>query len=93
MANIQSQTKRNITNLKARAHHASFKAAMRTAIKSVDSLIAKQDLPGAQTALKQALKLIDKSVSNGVQKKQTAARQKSQLMTRLNRASKTKQPA
>jgi small subunit ribosomal protein S20 len=93
MANIQSQTKRNITNLKARAHHASFKASMRTAIKVVDQLLTKQDLPAAQTALRQALKLIDKSVSNGVQKKQTAARQKSQLMLRVNRANQTKKPA
>jgi small subunit ribosomal protein S20 len=89
MANIQSQTKRIITNLKATKHNATFKAQMRTAIKRVRGLVAKSDLAGATIALNQAVKLIDKSVAHGIQKKQTAARQKSRLMSFVAQQSKS----
>ena len=80
MANIQSQTKRIITNQKAEDHNFAFKASMRTAMKKVKSLLAKKDLAGATAALAIANKFIDKSVSHGIQKSQPAARQKSRLM-------------
>jgi small subunit ribosomal protein S20 len=88
MANIQSQTKRIITNLKATVHNTTFKAQMRTAVKRVKALVAKQDMPAANTALNHAVKLIDKSVAHGIQKKQTAARQKSRLMSFVAQQSK-----
>jgi small subunit ribosomal protein S20 len=80
MANIASQTKRIATNLKATQHNMTFKASMRTAMKKVKALLLKKDAAGAKLALNKAIQLIDKSVSNGVQKKATAARQKSRLM-------------
>lgn len=80
MANIQSQTKRILTNQKAEDHNFAYKASMRTAMKKVKTMLAKKDLPGATTALASANKFIDKSVSHGIQKSQTAARQKSRLM-------------
>ena len=80
MANIQSQVKRIITNRKAEDHNFTFKASMRTAMKKVKTLLSKKDLPGATASLAIANKLIDKSVSHGIQKNQTAARQKSRLM-------------
>jgi small subunit ribosomal protein S20 len=80
MANIASQTKRILTNLKATQHNTTFKASMRTAIKRVKALLVKKDVDGAKLALNRAIQLIDKSVSHGVQTKATAARQKSRLM-------------
>lgn len=80
MANIQSQTKRILTNQKAEDHNFAYKASMRTAMKKVKTMLAKKDLPGATAALATANKFIDKSVSHGIQKSQTAARQKSRLM-------------
>jgi small subunit ribosomal protein S20 len=80
MANIQSQTKRILTNQKAEDHNFAYKASMRTAMKKVKTMLAKKDLPGAKAALATANKFIDKSVSHGIQKSQTAARQKSRLM-------------
>lgn len=80
MANIQSQTKRILTNQKAEDHNFAYKASMRTAMKKVKTMLAKKDLPGATAALASANKFIDKSVSHGIQKSQTAARQKSRLM-------------
>lgn len=88
MANIQSQTKRIITNRKAEDHNFTFKASMRTAMKKVKALLAKKDLPGATAALAIANKLIDKSVTHGIQKSQTAARQKSRLMKFFSQQSK-----
>jgi small subunit ribosomal protein S20 len=88
MANIQSQTKRIITNQKAEDHNFAFKASMRTAMKKVKSLLAKKDLAGATAALAVANKFIDKSVSHGIQKSQTAARQKSRLMKFFSQQSK-----
>ena len=88
MANIQSQTKRILTNQKAEDHNFAFKASMRTAMKKVKSLLAKKDLAGATAALAIANKFIDKSVSHGIQKTQTAARQKSRLMKFFSQQSK-----
>ena len=88
MANIQSQTKRIITNQKAEDHNFTFKASMRTAMKKVKTLLSKKDIPGATIALAFANKLIDKSVSHGIQKSQTAARQKSRLMKFFSQQSK-----
>ena len=89
MANIKSQTKRIQTNLKAEEHNFTFKASMRTAMKNTKAVLAIKDLPGAKLALNQAIKLIDKSVAHGIQKSQTASRQKSRLMTFFNTQSKT----
>lgn len=89
MANIKSQTKRIQTNLKAEEHNFTFKASMRTAIKKTKALLAKNDLAGAKLALNLAIKLIDKSVAHGIQKSQTASRQKSRLMTFFNLQSKS----
>jgi small subunit ribosomal protein S20 len=88
MANIQSQIKRIVTNQKAEDHNFAFKASMRTAIKRVKQQLANKDLKAAQTSLNLAIKLIDKSVSHGIQKLQTAARQKSRLMSFFSEQSK-----
>jgi small subunit ribosomal protein S20 len=80
MANIASQTKRIATNLKATVHNTTYKASMRTAVKRVKALLNKKDVAGAKLALNKAIQMIDKSVSHHVQKKTTAARQKSRLM-------------
>ena len=77
MANIKSQIKRNKTNEKARQRNASAKSAIRTSIKKVRLAVEAKDLAKAEEALKAAFRLIDKTVSDGVQHKNTAARQKS----------------
>ncbi|HHT67071.1 MAG TPA: 30S ribosomal protein S20 [Erysipelotrichaceae bacterium] len=84
MANIKSQIKRNKTNEKARLRNASQKSAMRTAIKKVKVAVEAQDLANAETLLKEAFRLIDKTVSDGIQHKNTAARKKSELSILVN---------
>lgn len=84
MANIKSQIKRNKTNEKSRVRNASIKSALRTASKKVREAVAKGDLASAEVLLKEAFKLIDKSYSDGVQAKNTVARQKSSLQNLVN---------
>jgi len=84
MANIKSQVKRIKTNEKANARNSALKSALRTASKKVRLAVEAKDLEKAELALREAVALIDKSVSKGVQHKKTAARQKSHLQTLVN---------
>ncbi len=79
MANIKSQVKRIKTNEKARLANASFKSSMRTACKAVEAAVKAGDKERAEKLLPVAFSKIDKSVSRGIQHKNTAARQKSRL--------------
>ncbi len=77
MANIKSQIKRNRTNEAARLRNKSAKSAIRTAMKNVRLAVEAKDKAKALEAEKVAYKLIDKSVSDGIQQANTGARQKS----------------
>jgi len=84
MANIKSQIKRVETNEKARVRNASAKSAMRTAVKKVKAAVEAKDLVKAESLLNEAVRLIDKSVSDGIQHQNTAARQKGELQRLIN---------
>ena len=84
MANIKSQIKRIGTNEKARKRNASAKSAIRTASKKVRLAVEAKDLEQAKVLLKKAYSLIDKSVSDGIQHKNTASRQKAALANLVN---------
>lgn len=84
MANIKSQIKRVGTNEKARMRNASAKSAVRTAIKKVRVAAEANDKAAAIEACNVAFRLIDKTVSDGIQKKNTAARQKSEVSRLVN---------
>ena len=84
MANIKSQIKRNRTNEKARQRNASAKSAVRTASKKVRLAVEAKDLALAEELLKKAFCLIDKTVSDGIQHENTAARQKGALQRLVN---------
>lgn len=84
MANIKSQIKRVGTNEKARIRNAAAKSAVRTSIKKVRVAVAANDKAAAVEASNAAFRLIDKSVSDGIQHKNTAARQKSEVSRLVN---------
>ena len=84
MANIKSQIKRIGTNEKARKRNAAAKSAIRTASKKVRLAVEAKDLEKAKALLVKAYSLIDKSVSDGIQHKNTAARQKAALAKLVN---------
>ena len=84
MANIKSQIKRNRTNEEARLRNKAAKSAIRTSMKKVRVAVEAKDLAAAEKALVEANRLIDKSVSDGVQHKNTASRQKSEMSRLVN---------
>lgn len=84
MANIKSQIKRIGTSEKARQRNAAAKSRLRTAAKKVKLAVEAKDLVAAETLLNTAYCYIDKSVSDGVQHKNTAARQKAELGRLVN---------
>lgn len=84
MANIKSQIKRNRTNEIARERNKAAKSAIRTSMKKVRVAVEAKDLATAESALLAAFRLIDKSVSDGIQHKNTASRQKGELQRLVN---------
>ena len=84
MANIKSQIKRNRTNEEARLRNKAAKSGVRTAMKKVRVAVEAKDLKAAEEALLAAERLIDKSVSDGIQHKNTGARQKSEIRKLVN---------
>lgn len=84
MANIKSQKKRAITNLKSQQRNASEKSALKTAIKAVKTAVDANDKEAAAVAYNNANKLLDKSVCSGIKTKNYVARQKSKLSKAIN---------
>ena len=88
MAQIKSQIKRIETNEKARQRNVAARSRIATESKKVRVLVEAGKVEEAQAQLKVALKLIDKSVTDGVYHRSTAARKKSHLTKLVNSLSK-----
>ena len=84
MANIKSQKKRALTNLKRQNAKAGEKSALKTAIKAVRTAVDAKDKDAAVAAYNTANKLLDKAIVSGIKKKNYVARQKSRLATAIN---------
>jgi small subunit ribosomal protein S20 len=83
VASHESALKAHRQSLKNREHNRQFRSRLRTALKNVRTAIAGNDLPGARSALKQTISLIDRMASKGIIHKNAAGRYKSRLNTRL----------
>jgi small subunit ribosomal protein S20 len=81
VANIKSQIKRNKQNVIARERNKAVKSELRTRAKNA---VAALDTENEESALRLAVKRIDKAASKGVIHKNQAANKKSGLMKRLN---------
>jgi small subunit ribosomal protein S20 len=79
MANIKSQVKRNRQNVVRNERNKSIRSELRTRMKNAVDAAESGDAAAAEKALRLAQKRIDSAVSNGVLKKNTAARRKSRL--------------
>ena len=83
MANIKSQIKRNRQNLKRsqrnRGVRSEINTRTRSALEAIDN-----DAADADEAVRLAVKRIDKAAGRGVIHRNTAARNKSRLLRRLN---------
>ena len=79
MANIKSSKKAiKVIAKKTLADH-DYKARVKNSIKECENAIAAKEVDAATEALKKVQKNIDKAVSKGVIKKNTANRQKARL--------------
>ena len=83
MANIKSAIKRAKLSEERRAHNASIKSDMRSAVKTVEALVTNNDLENAKEAFKTASKKLDKA-RKGLIHQNAAARQKSRLAKQVN---------
>lgn len=81
MANIKSQIKRNRQNEKRRLRNRSVRSEIHTRTKA--ALAAAEAGEDTAEKLDAAIRRIDSAVSKGVLHKNTAARQKSRLVTRV----------
>lgn len=84
MPNIKSAIKRVKTSEKKRAHNAAQKSALRTAVRTFETLAEKNEVDAAKSALLTASKKLDKAASKGLIHKNVASRQKSRLTKILN---------
>ena len=76
MPHHKSAAKRVKTNEKARLSNVAAKSRMRSAVKAVRSATTKA---AAESALKTAITILDRTAAKGIIKKETASRQKSRL--------------
>lgn len=92
MANIKSQKKRNLTNLKARERNKAVKSELKTRVKAA-LRDAETGAEEAGDSLRLAQKRLDKAASKGVIHKNQAARRKSRLMKSAALAAAPEVPA
>ena len=83
MANIKSSKKAIKVIAKKTAANHDFKVRVKNTIKECEKAIAAKDVAAATEAIKKVQKNIDKAVSKGVMKKNTADREKSRLNTKV----------
>ena len=83
MANIKSAIKRAKTSEKRRVANSQEKAAMRTEVKRVDTLVVEGNKEAAQEAFVLATKKIDKAAAKGLIHQNKAGRDKSRLAARI----------
>ncbi|MBU6459842.1 MAG: 30S ribosomal protein S20 [Proteobacteria bacterium] len=79
MANSAQARKRARQSIKQRAHNASLRSTLRTAIKKVTKAIAAGDKAAAQTIYNESVSVIDRIADKRIIHKNKAARHKSRL--------------
>ena len=84
MANSAQARKRARQAIKRKERNASQRSAVRTYIKKVIAAVSSNDSEAANSALVQAIPVIDKMVSKGILHKNQAARYKSRLSRKVN---------
>jgi small subunit ribosomal protein S20 len=85
VANIKSQIKRNRQNLVRHERNKAVRSELKTRSKSAVAA-AESGADDADERLRQALKRIDMAAAKGVIHKNQAARRKSRLVAKVNRA-------
>ncbi len=74
MANLPSVEKRHRQSLKRRVRNTTERTKMKTAVKALREVIGKKDAAGAETALRNATKVLSMAASKGIIPKGNASR-------------------
>lgn len=88
MPNHKSAEKRDRQNVKRREVNKSNRSKLRTQIKKLRAALTGNDKKQSQELLQPTISLIDKAVNKGVLHKNTAARHKSRLTSRVDALAK-----
>ena len=83
MPNIKSAKKRVKVTAKKTLINQTHKTALKTAVKKFETAVLEGDKENAQVLFNDAVKKLDKGVSQGILHKNSAARKKSQLAIKL----------
>ena len=86
MANIKSSAKRVLVSREQAERNKANKSALKTTIKKFDAATAEGNKENAEAAYKAAVSAVDRAVSKGLIHKNNAARKKSALALKLNKA-------
>ena len=84
MANSKSAKKRVIVAERNRVRNQAVKTRVKTMAKKVLATVEDQNLEAAKVALSVAYKELDKAVTKGIIKKNTASRKKARLAAKVN---------
>ena len=84
MPNIKSAKKRVLVSASKTARNKAIKSNLKTTVKKAEAAIAEGG--DAQEAIRLAIKRIDQAQAKGILHRNTAARRKSKLVRKLNRA-------
>jgi small subunit ribosomal protein S20 len=84
VANIKSQIKRNKQNEAARLRNKAVKSELKTAVRRFREAADSGDAAAADTAMRDASKLLDKAASKGVVHQNQAANRKAAMANRTN---------
>ena len=84
MANSKSAKKRGIVAERNRVRNQAVKTRIKTMAKKVLATVEDQNLEAAKAALSIAYKELDKAVTKGIIKKNTASRKKARLAAKVN---------
>ena len=84
MAHSRSAKKRVLVAERNRERNQAVKSRVKTMTKKVLTTVDTKDLEAAKAALSVAYKELDKAVSKGIMKKNTASRKKARLAAKVN---------
>ena len=88
MANTKSAEKRIRQSAKRNERNRAARSAMRTAVKKVRGAVEAGDAQQAESLLREAVQVIDRTVTKNVVHRNTAARTKSRLVKAVRGAAK-----
>ena len=93
MANIESAKKRWRQNIKRRARNRMVRSATRTYVRNANLAIEDGEAQESVDAVREAISALDRAVAKGVIHRNNAARRKSRLVQRMNKASQQPEQA